>query len=80
MAIDGFDDFDPDVRAGLVCHIEMDVSGGRTSREVAASTAEQLRLVAAQIESGELDTGHHPLKTEDKNTVGEVYLDFYGEA
>lgn len=75
----GFDEFDPDSLAGLVCHIEMDTKGGQTPREVATSTAKTLRKLATAIESGFFDTGHFPITGEKGENVGELYLDFYGE-
>lgn len=79
MPLDGFDQIDPEVLAALTCHIEMEVSGGKTPREVANATAEALRLVAAKIENGQLDTGHHPIMSVTGQQLGELYLDFFGE-
>ena len=75
----GFDHFEPECLAGLTCHIEMEVTGGRTPREVSAVVAEALRSLADRIESGSIDTGHHPISTSLGTTAGEVYLDYFGE-
>lgn len=79
MPFDGFDEFDPWATACLTCHIEMQILGGLTPREVAATTAETLRSLAARIEAGLLDTGHHPVHTSTGSEAGEIYLDFFGE-
>lgn len=79
LPIEGFDDFDPMTTAALICHVELDVKGGRTPREVAATTAAHLRTIAAGIEAGLYDTGHHPFTGKDGVEVGTVYVDFYSE-
>jgi len=75
----GFDEIDPGVLAGLTCHIEIEMTGGQTARDVAAQTAETLRELAIQIEGGKFDTGFHRVITKKGVDVGELYLDFYGE-
>ncbi|MBY5338198.1 hypothetical protein HFO99_30555 [Rhizobium leguminosarum] len=78
MSLDGFDEFDEDTEAALKCDIELDIQGHRTPREAAKATAAILRALAASIENGQLDTGHHPVMNLDQEQVGEIYLDFYG--
>lgn len=79
MPLNGFDAFSPGCLAGLTCHIEMEVTGGRTPREVSIAVAEALRSIAARIESGSMDTGHHSIATKAGKPVGELYLDYFGE-
>lgn len=79
MPLNGFDEFDPEVSAGLTCHIEMEISGGKTPREVANATATALRSMATKIENGQLDTGHHTIADVSGQQLGEIYLDFFGE-
>lgn len=76
----GFDAVDPEVTPGLTCHIEMDILGGQTARDVATRVAVTLRDLSVQIESGQLDTGFHRIAAKNSADVGELYLDFYGEA
>ena len=71
------DDREDDMTAGLTCHIEIDNEGGDTPREVATSTAKALRALAAQIEAGTLEDGHHPISLLDGKEIGEVYIDWY---
>ena len=48
------------------------------SGKLDASTAAVLRRIADQIEAGELETGFHPIKRPDGETIGEIYLDYHG--
>ena len=75
----GFDAIDPEVTPGLTCHIEMNIVGGQTARDVATRVAVTLRDLAVQIEGGQLDTGFHRIAARDGADVGELYLDFHCE-
>jgi hypothetical protein len=75
----GFDDIDPLAVAGLTCHIELEMTGGETPRDVATLVAEELRKAAALIEAGALDTGFHPIPSDTGESMGQIYLDFFGE-
>lgn len=75
----GFDKVDPLCVAGLTCHIELEMTGGLTPRDVATLIAEELRKAAALIETGALDTGFHPISSDSGGSLGEIYLDFFGE-
>jgi len=70
-------DIEDDGQPALKCDIEIDNKVGKTGREINASTAAALRIVAAQIEAGELNTGFHPIKAPNGEVIGEVYLDHY---
>ena len=69
--------FEDDGQPALICNIEIDNKFGKTDREINVSTAAALRILAAQIEAGELDTGSHPIKAPNGEVIGEVYLDHY---
>ena len=64
-------------KPGLKCDIEISNEIGNTHEEILATTAEALRVLATQIETGRLDDGFHEVKTPDGKTIGEVYLDHY---
>jgi hypothetical protein len=72
------DEFGSEVQPGLKCDIEIDIHSGATPEDINAMTARALRQIADQIEADELDTGFHPIKSPDGETIGEVYLDHYG--
>lgn len=74
------DECEPDVQPGLTCHIEIDNEIGNTPREVASATAKALRALAAQIEAGTLNDGHHPINLLSGEKIGKVYIDWYGTA
>ncbi len=71
------DESEDGFKSCLTCHIEIDNEGGDTPREVATSTAKALRALAAQIEAGTLDDGHHPINLLDGKEIGKVYIDWY---
>ena len=74
------DERDPEVQPCLKCDVELTIESGNTYREILAEAARALRATAAQIEGGKLDTGSHDIKTLSGEKIGEVYLDYYGEA
>ncbi|QPB24569.1 hypothetical protein [Rhizobium sp. 007] len=76
--LNGFDEQDPHATAGLTCDIELEAVGGLTPREVAGRIAAALRSLATQIETGLLESGHHPID-DAAGEIGTVYLDFFGE-
>lgn len=67
-----FEEDDPSVEERLKCDVEMDCANGK-------AVAWVLRQLADKIEAGDLDTGFHPLTVPNGDTVGEVYLDYYGQ-
>jgi len=73
------DEFDPELLAGLTCHIELEATG-ETPRRAVSDIAAALREAATGIESGLLDTGFHDLKSSTGEKLGQVYLDFYAES
>jgi hypothetical protein len=79
--LDGFldsDDSDLEDPAGqpiLSCDIEINNEICKTHKEVLSSTAEALRNLASQIETGKLEDGFHPIKTPNGDIIGEMYLD-----
>lgn len=61
---------DPSMEERVKCDIEIDCANG-------AALAWLLRQVADQVESEELNDGHHDLTVPNGDKVGEVYLDYY---
>lgn len=72
------DEHNPEVKPGLQCDIEMSIEEGETLKETASAVAKTLRALAGQIESGVLDTGHHPISSPTGQKIGEIYLDWFG--
>lgn len=62
---------------GLRCGIMIENEDGDTHQEILESTAEALRVLATQIETGRLKVGLHPVKTPDGKTIGEIHLEQY---
>ena len=71
------DEHDPELQPGLTCHIEIENDHGKTMREVLTGTGRALRAIAAQIESGTLEDGFHPINAPSGEKIGEVYLDYH---
>lgn len=70
--------FNPDWRAGLTCHIEMEVL--REAEAAAArETARVLRELADKIEADLLDTGFHKVIAPDGSEYGQIYLDHFAQ-
>jgi hypothetical protein len=62
---------------GLRCGIVIENEDGDTHEEILESTAEALRVLATQIETGRLKVGLHPVKTPDGKVIGEIQLEQY---
>lgn len=71
------DECEPGGQPGLTCHIEINTEIGKTPREVAATTARALRALAAQVETGTLEDGFHPISILSGEKIGEVYIDWH---
>ena len=71
------DDEESGFKPGLTCHIEIENESDDTLRDVVASTAQVLRVLAAQLEMGALEDGHHPINTPSGKKIGEIYLDHH---
>ena len=59
---------------GLKCDIEINIESGTTPEDINATTAWALREIAAQIEAGKLDTGFHPIKAQNGEKSGGIYV------
>ena len=71
-------DPDPELQAGLTCHVELTIEGGTTFRDLLEKAAWALRTAAVQVEGGQLKDGFHPITTLKGEKLGEIYLDHYG--
>jgi hypothetical protein len=71
------DEREPGIQPGLICRVEIDNELGKTIREVVATTAAALRILALQLEAGKLNDGFHPLESLRGEKIGEVFLDFH---
>jgi hypothetical protein len=69
-------DCDPDLQPGLTCDIEIKNESG-TVQEINAGTASALREIAAQIESGKVESGFHQIKAPNGLEIGKLYIDHY---
>lgn len=72
------DENEPGCRNALTCHIEIDIESEDTFRDILAKAAWALRTSAAQVEAGNYEDGHHPIKTLNGEKVGEIYIDYSG--
>jgi hypothetical protein len=69
---------DEDVTEFLKCDIELDLPGPNNA-VINRWVADALRGLADQIEKGEAEDGHHPVKDKYGKKIGEVYFDHHGQ-